>query len=403
VRENTFVQEMNELTFTSLRLIFFISLFRIGFFNYLSVVISVCLLNDTTIHSIMHSVCGRAFTETTIELMSLHGYYSSSSVKPLAALALLSQAGAALVVYPALLILSLANLMALYKLAHRSKLIATPLNSAAGTTPEPEMSTSRNDQQGVSLNAAYLYQVLHKHLSTLASLHDVLLHSLFIGNHYGLFETMTKSRNEMVIELSKDKCNWEEVHFIAKPDDPYVGPKRIFPFFHLPRLDWMMWFLALRPVKEMYPKWLWYFIIAIMEGQNEDVLALLHSSHSSRFPAGEYKYVRIQLVSYRFKGAFKEDDNVGNATPEADSSSPNEESRVSSGRFLYWSTKKVREILPPTTLVGVHQLLDNLDERIIQRRKERQAPTPETAKDIIMRTLFAKLAKDRRNEEKKQD
>jgi hypothetical protein len=69
-------------------------------------------------------------------------------------------------------------------------------------------------------------------------------------NGYGLFRVMTTERPELVIEVSDDGQNFKEWEFRWKPGDPKRRPAFIEP--HMPRLDWQMWFAALDPVDASY-------------------------------------------------------------------------------------------------------------------------------------------------------
>ena len=64
-------------------------------------------------------------------------------------------------------------------------------------------------------------------------------------NGYGLFRVMTTERPEIVIEGSLDQVEWKEYAFRWKPGDPMHRPTFVAP--HQPRLDWQMWFAALDP------------------------------------------------------------------------------------------------------------------------------------------------------------
>ena len=61
-------------------------------------------------------------------------------------------------------------------------------------------------------------------------------------NRYGLFAVMTRTRDEIVIEVSADGRDWHEWPFLYKAGDPLRAPPVIAP--HMPRLDWQMWFAA---------------------------------------------------------------------------------------------------------------------------------------------------------------
>jgi hypothetical protein len=64
-------------------------------------------------------------------------------------------------------------------------------------------------------------------------------------NGYGLFRVMTTERPEIVIEVSEDGAVWKEREFKWKPGIVTGRPRFMEP--HMPRLDWQMWFAALSP------------------------------------------------------------------------------------------------------------------------------------------------------------
>ena len=65
-------------------------------------------------------------------------------------------------------------------------------------------------------------------------------------NGYGLFRVMTTQRPEIVIEVSSDGAVWKEQEFKWKAGDVTRRPRFVEP--HMPRLDWQMWFAALDPL-----------------------------------------------------------------------------------------------------------------------------------------------------------
>jgi hypothetical protein len=62
-------------------------------------------------------------------------------------------------------------------------------------------------------------------------------------NDYGLFRVMTRHRQEIIVEGSDDGRTWQRYDFKYKPGDLFQRPRFIEP--HQPRLDWQMWFAAL--------------------------------------------------------------------------------------------------------------------------------------------------------------
>jgi len=64
---------------------------------------------------------------------------------------------------------------------------------------------------------------------------------------YGLFRVMTKQRREIEIQGSDDGVEWKPYPFRWKPGDVERPPAWCAP--HMPRLDWQMWFAALAPAQ----------------------------------------------------------------------------------------------------------------------------------------------------------
>ena len=69
-------------------------------------------------------------------------------------------------------------------------------------------------------------------------------------NGYGLFRVMTTERPEIVIEGSADGVTWVEYSFAWKAGDLARAPGFVQP--HMPRLDWQMWFAALDPQRQAH-------------------------------------------------------------------------------------------------------------------------------------------------------
>ncbi|NUM53787.1 MAG: lipase maturation factor family protein [Candidatus Hydrogenedentes bacterium] len=115
--------------------------------------------------------------------------------------------------------------------------------------------------------------------------------SFHIANRYGLFANMTTQRNEIVIEGSNDGETWLAYEFKWKPGSLDRRPGWVQPF--QPRLDWQMWFAALRPAA---PNWFKNFAVRLLQGKQE-VLALLETNP---FPGAPPRYIRAQLYHYQF-------------------------------------------------------------------------------------------------------
>ncbi len=112
-------------------------------------------------------------------------------------------------------------------------------------------------------------------------------------NTYGLFADMTETRPEIVIEGSNDQITWKPYDFKWKPGELNRAPSWVAP--HQPRLDWQMWFAALRG---NYRNTTWFldFVGALLQGKSE-VLKLLKENP---FPNTPPRYVKATLYEYRF-------------------------------------------------------------------------------------------------------
>lgn len=110
-------------------------------------------------------------------------------------------------------------------------------------------------------------------------------------NRYGLFAVMTKSRDEIVIEVSADGHEWKERPFKWKPQDPLARPPFLGP--HMPRLDWQMWFAALGNPGDS--PWFGNLLFRILTGEPA-VARLLGPDPLPAKPL----WIRASLYSFRF-------------------------------------------------------------------------------------------------------
>jgi lipase maturation factor 1 len=113
------------------------------------------------------------------------------------------------------------------------------------------------------------------------------------ANPYGLFRVMTTERPEITVEGSDDGVNWKPYLFRWKPCELDRRPRFTTP--HMPRLDWHMWFAALRGDCRNAP-WFLRFEQRLLEGSPE-VLALLRENP---FPDRPPRYLRARLSRYTF-------------------------------------------------------------------------------------------------------
>lgn len=144
-------------------------------------------------------------------------------------------------------------------------------------------------------------------------------HPLRAVSPYGLFSAMTLERPEITVEGSDDGDTWREYKFRYKVDDLNEPPKMVAP--HMPRLDWMMWFAALRSP----PHWFIRFVTRLLEGSVE-VLKLLRENP---FPARPPRYIRAVIYRYNMTDL---------------------ETRRETGQW--WKRERLGLYLPPVTLRG---------------------------------------------------
>jgi predicted DCC family thiol-disulfide oxidoreductase YuxK len=111
-------------------------------------------------------------------------------------------------------------------------------------------------------------------------------------NGYGLFQVMTTSRPEIIVEGSNDGINWKAYEFKYKVGDLKRRPAFVEP--HQPRLDWQMWFAALGNYQNN--PWFVNFCIRLLQGSPQ-VLGLLEKNP---FPDAPPKYIRAVVYEYHF-------------------------------------------------------------------------------------------------------
>jgi predicted DCC family thiol-disulfide oxidoreductase YuxK/uncharacterized membrane protein YphA (DoxX/SURF4 family) len=116
-------------------------------------------------------------------------------------------------------------------------------------------------------------------------------------NSYGLFAVMTTERREIEVEGSVDGVSWRPYLFRWKPSPDVTASPR-FDFMDMPRLDWQMWFASLSGRCDRAP-WYLAFLRRLLEGSPE-VLALLAGNP---FPEGPPRFIRSRQFDARFTTA----------------------------------------------------------------------------------------------------
>ena len=117
---------------------------------------------------------------------------------------------------------------------------------------------------------------------------------------YGAFGSVTKERDEVVVEGTEEPVlmpttRWLAYEFRGKPTDVMRRPPQIAPY-HL-RLDWLMWFAAMS--SPMQHEWFVPFIAKLLEADPAVLGLLQHDPFGGRRP----RFVRARLYRYRFTTA----------------------------------------------------------------------------------------------------
>jgi hypothetical protein len=140
-------------------------------------------------------------------------------------------------------------------------------------------------------------------------------------NAYGAFGSVTRTRDEIILEGTRDavispRTKWIPYAFKGKPGDPRRRPPQVTPYHY--KLDWQMWFAAMSPYP--YHPWILNLVAKLLENDGP-VLGLLGPNP---FPDAPPTYIRAELYEYHFS-----------------------ENR-DSGRW--WDRKRVATYLPPLSL-----------------------------------------------------
>ena len=122
--------------------------------------------------------------------------------------------------------------------------------------------------------------------------------SLHLVNTYGAFGSVTTDRYQLVIEgttaANPDESDWEAYTFKGQPVATDERPPQWAPY-HL-RLDWQLWFAAMRPRPGPRQRWLQSLLLRLFEN-DATTLSLLQENPFAEEPPTELRVVRYR---YRF-------------------------------------------------------------------------------------------------------
>lgn len=114
-----------------------------------------------------------------------------------------------------------------------------------------------------------------------------------VVSSYGPFAVMTTRRDEIIVEGSMDGRTWEPYVFRHKPQALDEPPVWIIP--HQPRLDWQLWFAALRQDYRQTP-WFQNFAARLLRGSKPVAALMAETPFEGETPT----FVRARRVGYRF-------------------------------------------------------------------------------------------------------
>lgn len=116
-----------------------------------------------------------------------------------------------------------------------------------------------------------------------------LARGLSVSQPYGVFAVMTRVRREVAVEGTQDGKTWLEYSFKYKPQDLTKAPS--FLPFHMPRLDWQMWFAPLGGLDGN--PWFGHFVLRLLDA-SPAVLGLLSEAPFKEAPF----QVRSRIAEY---------------------------------------------------------------------------------------------------------
>jgi len=145
---------------------------------------------------------------------------------------------------------------------------------------------------------------------------------LHLVNTYGAFGSVTRTRNEIIIQGTGDTVitgatKWRDYEFKGKPGDVRRQPCIVSPYHY--KLDWQIWFAAMSPY--YYHPWFLNLTAKLLKGDRATLKLLANDP----FPNAPPRYIRAELYEYHFTG-----------------------SRKKTG--AWWQRTYVREYLPPVSL-----------------------------------------------------
>jgi hypothetical protein len=136
-----------------------------------------------------------------------------------------------------------------------------------------------------------------KNLVSRRQLMNFSFNPFHLVNAYGAFGSITRVRDEIVLEGTSDErisdtTEWQAYEFKGKPGDVRRLPPQLAPY-HL-RLDWLMWFAAMGD--PFGHPWFLPLLVKLLEGDRATLKLLRQAPFRDRPPV----YIRARFYRYRF-------------------------------------------------------------------------------------------------------
>ncbi len=145
---------------------------------------------------------------------------------------------------------------------------------------------------------------------------------LHIVNTYGAFGSITRHRHQLVIQgttaTDPDEDDWQAYRFKGQPVRTDERPPQIAPY-HL-RLDWQLWFAAMRPTPGPRQRWLLALLEKLFENDPETLALFAENPFADEGPE------QLRVIRYRY--AFTDP-----------------EERAETGRW--WTRERLGAYIPP--------------------------------------------------------
>ena len=154
-----------------------------------------------------------------------------------------------------------------------------------------------------ALVVAYLSVPVVKNLLSRRQAMNASFNQFSLVNTYGAFGSVTKQRNELVIQGTAEReidehTEWKTYEFPAKPTDPERSLPVIAPY--QPRIDWQLWFAAFQRPRQN--PWFFTFIDKLLEN-DEHATSLLSNNPFEDAPP---RYIRVEYYQYHLNPPFSE-------------------------------------------------------------------------------------------------